>query len=77
MEGLWGLIFTPLGVVLFLGAALFLFIWNSSKSHDCWEKLGVPYVKPKPFFGSVLDNTKRPFHENELLRYKTFGPIYG
>ncbi|GFR29248.1 hypothetical protein TNCT_531241 [Trichonephila clavata] len=59
MEGLWELIFTPLGVVLILGAALFLFIRNSSKSHDCWEKLGVPYVKPKPFFGSTLDKTKK------------------
>ncbi|GFU00310.1 cytochrome P450 3A14 [Nephila pilipes] len=77
MEGLLGLIFTPLGVALLLGIAFVWFIRNSSKTHDCWKKLGVPYVQPKPFFGSILDNINKPFHENELERYKQFGPIYG
>ncbi|CAL1280345.1 unnamed protein product [Larinioides sclopetarius] len=50
---------------------------SSSKSYDLWEKKGVPYVKPKPFFGSVLDKFGKPFHENEVERYKTYGRLYG
>ncbi|GFU58016.1 hypothetical protein NPIL_213261, partial [Nephila pilipes] len=31
----------------------------ATRNHDYWEKRGVPYVKPTPLFGSLLDNMKR------------------
>ncbi|GIY24665.1 cytochrome P450 3A29 [Caerostris darwini] len=77
MDVVTDLIFTPLGAAICIGVAIFYFVWSSSKDYDIWEKKGVPYVKPKPFFGSVLDNIKKPLHETEVDNYKKFGRLYG
>ncbi|GIX86655.1 cytochrome P450 3A29 [Caerostris extrusa] len=70
MDVVTDLIFTPLGAAICIGVAIFYFVWSSSKDYDIWEKKGVPYVKPKPFFGS-------PLHETEVDNYKKYGRLYG
>ncbi|KAF8796724.1 Cytochrome P450 3A11 like protein [Argiope bruennichi] len=49
----------------------------SGRNHDYFKKKGLPYVKPQPFLGSILDFLQKPGHEEELRRYREFGPVYG
>ncbi|GFU65366.1 cytochrome P450 3A11 [Trichonephila clavipes] len=49
----------------------------ATRNHDYWKKRRVPYVKPMPLFGSVLENTKRPLYQIFTERYYKLGPVYG
>ncbi|GBM26751.1 Cytochrome P450 3A24 [Araneus ventricosus] len=48
-----------------------------TRNHDYFKRKGLPYVKPRPFVGSIMDFLRKPGHEEETRRYREFGPIYG
>ncbi|XP_055947998.1 cytochrome P450 3A8-like [Argiope bruennichi] len=54
-----------------------LLYWFSTRNHDYWEKKNVPYVKPLPLLGSILDNLRKPLHEVEYERQLKLGPVFG
>ncbi|KFM74679.1 Cytochrome P450 3A11, partial [Stegodyphus mimosarum] len=68
----------PLIAIFLAGIAVIIFLYRySTSSHSYWKKKGVPYVKPFPIFGSVLENMLKPLSEVELDRYKKYGSVYG
>ncbi|GBM45922.1 Cytochrome P450 3A21 [Araneus ventricosus] len=68
----------PLLLTLFLGLfALFFLYRYSTRNFDYWEKIGIPYVKGIPFFGSTYELLWKPIHELEFERYRKYGPLYG
>ncbi|GFY67564.1 cytochrome P450 3A21 [Trichonephila inaurata madagascariensis] len=68
----------PFLVTFLIGiSSIFLLYWYATRNHDYWKKRGVPYVKPVPLFGSVLENTKRPLYQIFTERYYKLGPVYG
>ncbi|GFY47567.1 cytochrome P450 3A31 [Trichonephila inaurata madagascariensis] len=52
-------------------------ILYSIRNFDYWEKLNVPYVKPYPFVGCVIEGMRKPLHEVLVQRYRKLGKIYG
>ncbi|GFR31291.1 cytochrome P450 3A8, partial [Trichonephila clavata] len=40
-------------------------------------KRNIPYVKPLPLLGSILDVVRKPIHDIENLRRQKYGRIYG
>ncbi|CAL1291396.1 unnamed protein product [Larinioides sclopetarius] len=72
------LIFGSLTVNFIIGIfTVLLLYWYTTRNHDYWEKKNVPYVKPVPLLGSVLETMRKPLHEVEYERYMKFGPVYG
>lgn len=72
------LLLRPLLTTLVIGfTTVLLFLWYSTIKQNYWKKLGVPYVKPLPFLGSILENINEPLHELESKRYKKYGRLYG
>ncbi|GIY32256.1 cytochrome P450 3A21 [Caerostris darwini] len=67
----------PILVTFLVGIVSVLFYWYSTKNFDFWKKKNVPFVKPYPFVGSVVQNLRRPLHDTELQRYQELGKIYG
>jgi cytochrome P450 family 6 len=49
---------------LLLGGVLYLYF---KRTHDYWQRRGVPYVKPLPLFGSLKD---------AVLVRKNLGEVY-
>ncbi|CAL1278465.1 unnamed protein product [Larinioides sclopetarius] len=71
-------VFGLLPVTALIGfITILLLYWYSIRNHDYWEKRNVPYAKPLPLLGSILDNMRKPFHEVENERYKKLGRVYG
>ncbi|GBN73412.1 hypothetical protein AVEN_173992-1 [Araneus ventricosus] len=66
----------PVNVLIGLVTVLLLY-WYSIRNHDYWAKKNVPYAKPLPLLGSILDNMRKPFHEVEYERYNKLGRVYG
>ncbi|XP_035218550.1 cytochrome P450 3A8-like [Stegodyphus dumicola] len=66
-------------IATFLAAfAVIFFLYRySTRSHSYWKKKDIPFVKPFPIFGSVLENMSKPLSEVELDRYKKYGLVYG
>lgn len=65
-------------VTFFIGiSTILLFSWYATRNHDYWKKRKVPYVKPTPLFGSLLDNMKKPLYEILTERYQKLGPVHG
>ncbi|GFS49394.1 cytochrome P450 3A11 [Nephila pilipes] len=66
-------------LVTFLIAVLsiFLFYRYANKNYDYWKRRGIPYVKPVPFFGSLLENMNRPLCQIHTERYYKLGPVHG
>ncbi|KAG8175868.1 hypothetical protein JTE90_026994 [Oedothorax gibbosus] len=62
---------------LIIVATVLFFYWYCKRNHDYWEKLGIPFVKPVPFFGSILEVFSTPPPYLELKRYSELGPVYG
>ncbi|CAL1296484.1 unnamed protein product [Larinioides sclopetarius] len=56
---------------------LFCIYKFGTRGHDYFERIGLPYVKPIIFFGSIFDFLTKPGHEEEMRRYRKFGQIYG
>lgn len=77
MDALFEFISLPVGISVVLVLAVVWFFKSSTKGHSCWEERGIPYVKPKPLFGSLLENMEKPLHDTELERYQKYGPVYG
>ncbi|XP_055947766.1 cytochrome P450 3A8-like [Argiope bruennichi] len=72
------LICGPFSVALILGFIIFVLFYRlTTRNHDYWEKRGIPYVKPLPLFGSLLEDMTKPALNVELERYAKLGPIYG
>jgi hypothetical protein len=40
--------------IFLLGGVILLYLYLTS-THDYWRKRGVPYVKPLPLFGNLMD----------------------
>ncbi|GFY77061.1 cytochrome P450 3A31 [Trichonephila inaurata madagascariensis] len=69
--------FGPLvGAALVLISSVLLY-WYSIRNFDYWEKRNVPYVKPFPFVGCVLENMTKPMHEVLIQRHRKYGKVYG
>ncbi|GFU35053.1 hypothetical protein NPIL_411851, partial [Nephila pilipes] len=49
----------------------------STRNFDYWKKRNVPFVKPYPFVGSVVENMRKPLFLTELRRWKKYGRIFG
>ncbi|GIY97138.1 cytochrome P450 3A21 [Caerostris extrusa] len=78
MDAISGFVLAPVGLTLILGSFLiFLLFWKYNKKYDCWKKMGVPYIKPYPILGSMLDIYGKLLHEVEVQRYKKYGSLYG
>lgn len=54
-----------------------LLYWYYTLTHDYWKKRGVPYVKPIPFLGTLLENCQKNIEVMECERYEKYGKIYG
>ncbi|XP_071033396.1 lithocholate 6-beta-hydroxylase-like isoform X5 [Parasteatoda tepidariorum] len=68
----------PLFATFLIGVSTFLLaLWYSMKKQSYWKERNVPYVKPLPFLGSLLDNVTMTFQDQDYKRYNTLGPIYG
>uniref|UniRef100_A0A2L2Y8V1 Cytochrome P450 3A11 n=1 Tax=Parasteatoda tepidariorum TaxID=114398 RepID=A0A2L2Y8V1_PARTP len=63
--------------MLLIGILTSLFWWYSNKKLSYWKDRNVPYAKPLPFFGSLIDLATTPMHVLELNRYFSLGPIHG
>ncbi|XP_071040270.1 cytochrome P450 3A8 [Parasteatoda tepidariorum] len=73
-----GIFFGPLAATFFIAVTtLFLLIWHSIRSHQYWKKRNVPYAKPLPLLGNMLQIIFDPQHLVEEKRYKALGRIYG
>ncbi|GBM26736.1 Cytochrome P450 3A25 [Araneus ventricosus] len=72
------LTFGSLAINFSIGVLTVIFLyWYSTRNHDYWKKRKIPYVKPVPLIGSVLDTMKKPLYQVECERYNELGPIYG
>ncbi|GFW40225.1 cytochrome P450 3A4 [Trichonephila clavipes] len=49
----------------------------SIRNFDYWKIRNVPYVKPLPFVGSLLENMTKPLNDTEIRRHQEHGNIYG
>lgn len=77
-DALIELVLRPFLITFLIGiSSIFLFYWYATRNHDYWKKRGVPYVKPVPLFGSLLENTKRQLFQILTERYYKLGPVYG
>ena len=47
--GFWSAI-----TIFLLGVVILLYVYLT-RTHDYWRKRGVPYVKPLPLFGNLMD----------------------
>ncbi|XP_054714031.1 cytochrome P450 3A8-like [Uloborus diversus] len=64
--------------LFFIGTATLLLVWwYATRNHNYWKKRNIPFVKPLPFLGSLMDLFKKPLHIVEIERYNTYGKIYG
>ncbi|KAF8796996.1 Cytochrome P450 3A11 like protein [Argiope bruennichi] len=72
------LLLEPFLITSFIGIfTIILFYRLATKNHDYWKDRGIPYVKPLPFFGSTLENLKKPLYQVQIERYRQLGPIHG
>ncbi|GFU35055.1 cytochrome P450 3A25 [Nephila pilipes] len=67
----------PLVTPLLILVCSVLFFWYSTRNFDYWKKRNVPFVKPYPFVGSVVENMRKPLFLTELRRWKKYGRIFG
>ncbi|GFT91050.1 cytochrome P450 3A11 [Nephila pilipes] len=70
-------LFEPLVVSILIIISSVLLYWYSIRNFDYWKLRNVPYVKPLPFVGSILENMTKPLHETEIRRRQLYGNIYG
>ncbi|XP_054723292.1 uncharacterized protein LOC129233267 [Uloborus diversus] len=62
----------------FIGIVIIYLLYRLfAKKQSYWKEKGLREADPVPFFGSLLQNVKKPLHELELERYRTLGKIYG
>ncbi|KAG8176928.1 hypothetical protein JTE90_018711 [Oedothorax gibbosus] len=67
-----------LATTCLVGLTTFLVLyWYSTKDYDYWKKQNIPFVRPLPFIGNVIDIFKKPIHEIEHERYKKYGRVFG
>ncbi|GBM94671.1 Cytochrome P450 3A13 [Araneus ventricosus] len=71
------LLLGPVLVTLLVGVTTVLLYWFSTRNFDFWKKKNVPFAKPFPLVGSIVESIRHPMHEVELKRYKELGRIYG
>ncbi|CAL1277731.1 unnamed protein product [Larinioides sclopetarius] len=71
------LLYGPILITVLVGITSILLYWVSTRNFDFWKKRNIPFVKPLPFVGSVLQNLSKPLHDTELERYKELGRLYG
>ncbi|GIY47675.1 cytochrome P450 3A11 [Caerostris extrusa] len=65
-------------IPFFLGLiSVLLLYWYYTRNFDYWEKRGITYCQPIPFFGSTVEVLWKPFHEIEYERYFRLGKLYG
>ncbi|KFM82631.1 Cytochrome P450 3A13, partial [Stegodyphus mimosarum] len=70
--------FGPLMATFLIGVAVIYLMYRYSTSRQSyWKNKGIPYAKPFPLLGSVLENISQPLHDTELNRYKKYGAVYG
>ncbi|XP_054712374.1 cytochrome P450 3A8-like [Uloborus diversus] len=63
---------------LILGVVIFLFYcWYSTRDYQYWKVRNIPFVKPLPILGSLLETFGQSLHFVEVDRYKKYGKIYG
>ncbi|GFT54954.1 cytochrome P450 3A4 [Nephila pilipes] len=51
----------PIVAPLLIVISTVLFYWYSTQNFDYWKKRNIPYVKPIPFVGSVVENLTKVF----------------
>ncbi|GBM39629.1 Cytochrome P450 3A25 [Araneus ventricosus] len=71
------LLFGPVFITVLVGITSVLLYWFSTRNFDFWKKRNVPFAKPFPVVGSIMETMRNPMHEVELKRYKELGRIYG
>ncbi|XP_054715661.1 cytochrome P450 3A11-like [Uloborus diversus] len=65
-------------ITLLIGLiTLLLLYWYTTRNHDYWRKRKIPFVKPLPIIGTLLDSFYKPLHVIEIERYRKYGQIYG
>lgn len=57
-----------LTLLTLLVVILCFFYWYMQKDNDYFQKLGVPYVPPVPFFGNMAENFFRRKHMNDIYK---------
>ncbi|KAF6023225.1 CYP3A4 [Bugula neritina] len=64
---------------LLLFVLLALLYWNGTKTYNTFQKLGIPYMKPKlPYLGHVMNILFKSIIEEDMMRRAEFpGKIYG
>ncbi|GFV77942.1 cytochrome P450 3A11 [Trichonephila clavipes] len=69
--------FEPLVAAFLILVSTVLLYWYSTHTFDFFKKRNIPYAKPLPLLGSILDVVRKPLHEIENLRRQKYGRIYG
>ncbi|KAK5645831.1 hypothetical protein RI129_004295 [Pyrocoelia pectoralis] len=68
-------------LTIFVASLLFrLGYYLIAENYDYWKKRGVPYIKPKPFFGSILEVALGRAHPGKYIGqyyYKFDSPYFG
>ncbi|XP_054713597.1 cytochrome P450 3A21-like [Uloborus diversus] len=54
-----------------------MYVRLSTRNHQYWKKRNIPYVKPIPLFGCLLETFRKSLHIIEVERYKKYGAVYG
>ncbi|XP_054713596.1 uncharacterized protein LOC129223056 [Uloborus diversus] len=63
---------------LLVGLCLILFYcWYSTRHFKYWKEKNIPFVKPKPIFGSLFETLRKSLHVVEVERYMKYGLVYG
>ncbi|GFQ91087.1 hypothetical protein TNCT_5271 [Trichonephila clavata] len=65
-----GTLMTPLLILI----GTILLYWYSVRNFDYWKKRNVPYVKPYPFVGSVVENMRK--FTRKLVAWETDESIH-
>ncbi|KAG8178983.1 hypothetical protein JTE90_012496 [Oedothorax gibbosus] len=65
----------PLALLAASLTIYYLYTQFLTKNFDFWNSQNVPYVPPRPIFGSA--EFSKPLHETETEWYRKYGRIYG
>ncbi|GFQ90655.1 cytochrome P450 3A6, partial [Trichonephila clavata] len=71
------LLFGPIVTSFLILVSTVLLYWYSTHTFDYFKKRNIPYVKPLPLLGSILDVVRKPIHDIENQRRQKYGRIYG
>ncbi|GFW40220.1 hypothetical protein TNCV_5119021 [Trichonephila clavipes] len=55
----------------------FLLYRFTVRNFDYWKKRKIPYIRPFPIVGSVIEYVRKPLFEIEQQRHQKLGRIFG